>query len=107
MAYDLSQYAIRGTMITSPGKFQNEPIYSPYFYDHADDGEVIATQGDNDAYVSILTITKEDHEQFPDMLVDPYVIVIETSDGFVHCMQASEDDCERMRRSYSTQDETN
>lgn len=68
-------------MIRSPGKFEGEQIYAPYFYDiylnggHAsDDGEVITVE-----------VEEEDRAIFPELEDATHALIEVTETGFVYC----------------------
>lgn len=70
-------------VIRTPGKFEGEPIYAPYFWDlslegmadsYSDDGEVITFQ-----------VTDDDRAEFPELTDVKYVRLHESDNGFVFC----------------------
>ena len=66
-------------VITSPGKFEGEALYVPYFWDLFLNGD-----GDSgDEGELIFTITPEDREQFPELGRRTTVTLIEDDNGFV------------------------
>ena len=77
----LKEYETRNGIIVSPGKFEGEPIYAPYFWD-------MDLQGLADEYVldvAIFYIQPEDRENFPE--IDPFLELVEIwsdDNGFVH-----------------------
>ena len=78
----LQEYEVKDGVITSPGKFQDEPIYAPYFWD-------MDVKGMADEYVldvAIFFITKQDREEFPE--IDQFLELVEIwaddEDGSVH-----------------------
>lgn len=76
--YKLSKRGI----IQTPGKFEGEMLYAPYFYDAMLDGEGRETL---DGSIDI-AITKEDIEQFPELLGDIETInIVVDNNGFVYC----------------------
>ena len=61
-------YKVQGNRIVSPGKFESENIWAPYFWDAAMEGgaEEISTPC-NPYPVSRLKIEPDDVEQFPEL----------------------------------------
>jgi hypothetical protein len=84
---DLPSYKIRKTCresISYPGKFEGEPIYSPYLYECAMNGF-----GDNvyseksGIHYSVFRINPADRKIFPEFKKDSdYVLCWEDSNGF-------------------------
>lgn len=77
----LAQYLVENGIITSPGKFEREPIYAPYFYelwlDNGADNEPIAVED-------------EDRREFPELEDIAEVRVSEDDDGFVYLTEERE-----------------
>ena len=72
-------YAVVDGIITSPGKFESEAIYVPYFWDaylnggaDRDDGTVLG-----------FDVTPEDKQQFPELKGRRTVKLYQRDDGFV------------------------
>jgi len=68
-------------IIRSPGKFEGEMVYAPYFWDaylngmaDNDDGEVLT-----------FNINDEDRAQFPELADVKAIDLINTDQGFVYC----------------------
>ena len=57
-------------LITSPGKFEGEMIYAPYFYDLALDGHQDDVRFDGDVQVDIFNISKTDTDHFNELSSD-------------------------------------
>ena len=83
-------YKVVGGIIRSPGKFEGEPIWAPYFWEALLNGEADTDEGG----VATFTVTKEDVAQFADIyggteigdLSVGEVVVLECCDnGFVYC----------------------
>lgn len=75
----LNSYDVHNGIITSPGKFEGEAIYVPYFWDaylngcaDRDDGTVLG-----------FDVTKEDKVMFPELKRKRTVKLIQRDDGFV------------------------
>lgn len=68
-------------LVSGPGKFENEPIYAPYYYD-------IMMQGGADITMfpgtDQFTVTKEDRLIFPELKGIKTIIQSEDDNGFVH-----------------------
>ena len=81
-----SQYNWDRGIIVSPGKFQGEPIYAPYYYDLylKGGGE---TYDHEDYYVPVtdFSVTSEDREEFPELKFVSLVRLFVREDGFVTC----------------------
>lgn len=70
------------TRILSPGKFEGEPLYVPYFYDAFLDG-FAEFEGDEDDEYMTFDITDEDVELWPELKGWSRILLFERSDGFV------------------------
>lgn len=69
-------------IICSPGKFEGEQSYSPYFWDKALNGEA-----DEDTFTSYsFFVTDEDKAEFSDLQHVWKVDLMESDDGFVYCI---------------------
>jgi len=68
--------------ITSPGKFEGEMCYLPYFYDLAMCGDA---EFDEEDGTFLVAIEPEDRELFPQLASDQEsVTMIESESGFVY-----------------------
>jgi hypothetical protein len=77
----LYRHDARGN-ITSPGKFEGEPLYAVAFYEIGLEG--FADQDDGAAYA--FEITQEDRATWPELPSDcKWVVIRESDNGFVHC----------------------
>jgi hypothetical protein len=72
-------YVIDHGRIASPGKFEGEPLFVPYFWDcylnggaDGDDGETL-----------MFEVTNEDRKEFPELVNIYRVFLWEDSNGFV------------------------
>lgn len=72
-AYDIDENGI----ITSPGKFEAEPVYVPYFWEFIKEGEELGDDGLQ------LEISNEDIAEFPELTGYKYIILWESDAGFV------------------------
>jgi len=83
----LNSYDVRDGRIVSPGKFEGEPIFSPYFWDIGLSGFA----DDDDGKVYTFRIAKDDpaHSEFPELRKwlgkRRTVRIYETETGFVNC----------------------
>lgn len=77
--YDVDTHGV----IRSPGKFEGEMLYAPYFYEIALDngGDGIAT--DDDPNSPSIFVESEDLAEFPELGDTKEVILSENSVGFV------------------------
>ena len=73
-------------LVHSPGKFQGEESYVPYYWDLAFDGsgECIISDDPEDTMYYFL-IVSEDAEEFPELrkFVGQYILLRESEQGFV------------------------
>lgn len=76
--------------IVSPGKFEMEPIYAPYFWSLLLDGlgadEDDPTNVEGSELRSSFTITPKDIQQFPELKDVEKVLIHESVLGFVYCI---------------------
>jgi hypothetical protein len=101
-AYTVSKYG----HIQSPGKFEGEMLYAPYF--HEQDGEELSYMEDGcGEYVYLVDVTDEDRTEFPELGDARYVLVIESEHGFVSVARvADEESADRLRAAYDNSDES-
>lgn len=67
-------------VITSPGKFEGEPIYVPYFWD-----EYLEFGADEDQHnILVFIVNEEDRDQFPELKVGDRIGLIQDDQGFIH-----------------------
>lgn len=99
----IDAYDVKDGLIRSPGKFEGEPIYAPYFYDGSGDGEELSRMEDGlGDYVALLVVDDTDRAIFPELDQSlPIVIVTEDDQGFVRCSQLSEDSAQHLREEYA------
>lgn len=77
----LQEFEVRDGIITSPGKFEGEPIYAPYYW-------AMDCMGMADEYVldvAIFFVTDQDRKEFPEL--DQFLELVEIwsdDQGFVH-----------------------
>jgi hypothetical protein len=75
--YQVSESGI----ITSPGKFEGEHVFAPYFYDAFLNGMA----DEDDGELCTFNVTPEDKEQFPELANAEQVKFKEDEFGFVYC----------------------
>jgi hypothetical protein len=75
-----SEYKSAGGIITSPGKFQGEPVYAPYLYNQGADQEYL---GADETLYHAYKISREDREHYPALGGVFAVVLYERDDGFV------------------------
>lgn len=74
------EYKIENGIIRSPGKFEGEMLYVPYFWDCFLNG---GADNDEDGMLSFI-IEPTDRVMFPELPIDQEMIhLIEREDGFV------------------------
>jgi hypothetical protein len=76
-----STFEVKGGRIVSPGRFESEPLYTPYFYDlflHGLYDE--ETMGGNRI---VFTITDQDRMEWPELKSTTKVILWFTVEGFI------------------------
>ena len=81
-AYDVNEQGV----ITSPGKFEGEMLYVPYFWDHVMSGMGESFPDDNGTQTEAFCIIPEDAEEFTELADDVgrYLYLWEDSQGFIH-----------------------
>lgn len=82
----LNDYDMLNGRIVSPGKFEGEPIYVPYFWDMTLSGCAPDEEFDEDGnHIYSCHVHAEDHAQFPEELrLVACVYLWEDEQGFVH-----------------------
>lgn len=80
----MPNYEILNGRIVSPGKFEGEEGFVPYFWEQAGDGTGEDLNFPGESYVAI-EIDAEDSAKFPQLahLHGHYVVMLERDDGFV------------------------
>ena len=78
-------YKVQGNRIVSPGKFESENIWAPYFWDVAMEGGVEMEFDDGRGVVIVVGINSGDVEQFPELDGFGIVELFEDDNGFVYC----------------------
>jgi len=79
--YDVNEHGI----ITSPGKFEAEPLYVPYFWDIAMVSGEEETVYDDETPISFFIVSDDDRKEFPELDNIYGLALWETDTGFVNC----------------------
>ena len=88
-AYDVDAHGI----IRSPGEFESEMLYVPYFWEASMDGSADELIWADDTSTYVVLVDKEDIEQFPE-LAGVYAVSMAKSDtGFVNSLIYSPYSC--------------
>ena len=81
----LENYHVENGIIQSPGKFEGEMLYAPYFYDHwLNGGSDEDHENDSGCFVSVFFISDEDVREFPELAEVREIRLWEDDSGFVH-----------------------
>jgi len=73
-------YEVKNGIIRSPGRFEGEPTYAPYFYDATLNGE-----GDTDeSEVTTFEINETDRKLFPELKDVKTIYLWQSDQGFVY-----------------------
>lgn len=67
--------------ILSPGKFEQEMVYAPHYYDVLCNGFADEDSGG----VTLFKVTDEDRKEFPELREAAWVTLEENDVGFVYC----------------------
>jgi hypothetical protein len=73
------EYDVRNGRIRSPGKFEGEMIYVPFYWDVFLNG----CADNDDGRRLVFKVTREDKDQFPELRRRRSVVLIEDEQGFV------------------------
>lgn len=79
--YDFNELDI----ISSPGKFEGEPIWAPYFWESF----LMGDADDDDDTVLTFNVTDTDRKEFPELNDVAQVLLQETESGFVYSSTVS------------------
>lgn len=82
----LEQYTVENGRICSPGKFEGEQIWAPYFYEEVLNGSSDDSIDEHNGTVTdVFIISAEDRAEFPE-LNDVYAVLVnEDGSGFAYC----------------------
>lgn len=75
-------YNVVDGIIRSPGKFEGEPVYVPYFWNAALEG---GGGDEDDGELIIFNVTADDRETWPELAGVERIKLLETDVGFVVC----------------------
>lgn len=78
----LTEYNFKYCLITNPGKFEGEPVYSPYFYDQLLNGFA----DEDDGELAVFKLVEEDFKEFPELISFKIVQLRQDNNGFIHCI---------------------
>lgn len=73
------EYKVENGIIRSPGKFEGEPVYAPYFWSMFLDGMA----DEDDSRILWFDVQEDDIEQFPELKMYKQVGLWEDEQGFV------------------------
>ena len=79
--YDTNEHGI----ITSPGKFEGEMYYVPYYYDLWLQGSYDRDYTEDNILYTVFILSIEDCKLFPELCDDYILEVWQTEQGFVTC----------------------
>jgi hypothetical protein len=79
------EYRVEGNRIISPGKFNHENIWAPYFWEFYLNGETDEEYDDDGRLVTRCEIFPDDVREFPELEGFRIVEMYENDDGFVFC----------------------
>jgi hypothetical protein len=103
----LEAFNVHNGLITTPGKFEGEPIYAPYFYAFGHDECEVLSHADDTAgeFAALIRPFATDHTEFPELhenqKAPAYILLTESSTGFVHVESvATEADADHIRAVY-------
>lgn len=80
----LESYDVKDGRIVSPGKFEGEPIFAPYYWNAVLDG----LADDDDGETWTFDLTSDDHVMWPELKEQNWgdVLMLSTDEqGFVRC----------------------
>lgn len=84
----LSQFSVQDNRITSPGKFEGEPIFAPHYWALGLEG--LADSDNGNAYGFRFTNSGDDFAIWPELKKwlgrKRSLKLVEDSQGFVHCL---------------------
>jgi hypothetical protein len=98
----LDSYKVnRDGIIKSPGKFEGEMLYAPYFYDHGQGDETWNSEEVEDAFAEVFQVSDDDRKEFPE-LGNTYMIAVEENEqGFVYLTEfENEEDARKAQLEY-------
>jgi hypothetical protein len=106
-----TEFDVVNGVIRSPGKFESEAVYAPYFYEISLDGtgeELSFMQDGCGEYVCLVEIDESDAEIFDNEAEanSKYALLIENDQGFVSCkLITTEAEADKIREAYELCDD--
>src|SRR3990172_10115390 len=105
-ASHLIGYTIESGVIRSLGKFEGETVYAPYFYENAEDGEILSYDDEGSEFAALIEITAEDREIWPEINADSaFIGLSETDLGFVSVRELTSNEANDVREAYEADNE--
>lgn len=98
--YDVNKAGI----IMSPGKYEGDPVFAPYFAFTASYGEELSHMEEGcGVYASLCKVDDDDRAEFPELGADDlYVMVTENDQGFVTVnVIKSEAEADQLRETFA------
>lgn len=90
-------FQTRNGRIVSAGKFQGEPIYAPYFWESVLNGCCDEEVTLNDKPHNWFTVSDADRAEFPELAEIVMVVISESDNGFVTCVESNADELQAAR----------
>lgn len=80
----LAEYDVRDGVIRSPGKFEGEALYVPYFWEFGLQG---FSDSEDDDGNWVFSVSDEDRQEFPELAEQGItrITLSESDSGFVYC----------------------
>lgn len=78
----LAAYSVDNGRITSPARFEGEPIYAPHFWDAIVNGCSDETIYDGDKPYDWFEVSAEDRAEFPELADIAWIVCSEDDNGF-------------------------
>ncbi len=98
-----AEYQHTHGVIRSPGKFESEPVYAPYFWEWQGNGA--ETLYDGDRPVDVFLVDGEVRASFPELAEVHAVLLWEDDQGFVHTREVTARQLEAYRAELYTEDD--
>ena len=88
-----SDYVVINGVIKSPGKFEGQPLYAPYFWDLMLEGGGFTYENEEEGVVETEFVVEQgDLDEFPELKDYDRVYIWDDDQGFVHCEGSNDDD---------------
>jgi hypothetical protein len=78
------EYRIEHGVILNAGKFEMQPLWTPYFYDIAMNGFNNGSTYLHETLHDMFSVDDEDRKQFPELKDSECVVITYSDDGFVY-----------------------